>query len=795
MEKIIRNLNDLYFIHSKIVTLAEDPTARIISPETLLIYGQSFSHSSYLSPDMEVFVGKSRTPFSLSKTLKLLGNNRPGGAAHSIYLSVLSTTPESNLRSSRKIQKIIGELIADEIEKIKGFFYTKLKHDSNYPDLLGLKKVSEADFKANLDIIFWDNPFTALAYSQRLYSEISNPKQDFMSRVFGPLVEKVAEVFVQYREFLSFYLDYKSDTCPEYSMHTSDIIMYWEMPFIPTILKYIGQKYGRYELLGNFFAKMMLRINSSQLSFYLSQIFQSLDYATAGIIEEFMIKYAQTSPLFAHQVIWMARVEEKAETSEEMKTNQQKRAIAEGLPQKIIKNMGLEEKKFWDEVDSFYEQITKISSVLKPKMPKMEKKEIINKKLEVIKMPPLVYLPTNSDYRVSRIKLGSGNPMQSAAKCPILVSFYCKKFEGPDAYFASLKARRDEPVDRESMLNNDDLDEHVPSMAEKLNNRSLSIKDNIIIRDSGLTFNDKHNIMKVREDGVVKLNHLTEELFPIFASGKLPFQGHSTRLEAVRSIQGATPKRSPYPEKSERSFFPSDSPNNNDKTPMKSSLVGGSTGGFGIAVSNLHVQSGQSPKRHQAILNVSQTPINSFAKPNAIKFNFKEKEQGAEEDETVVSCIFKTFDDIRRDNLSLQIIRMFQEIFAIEKLDLFLFPYKTISTRTGNDKTIGGIIEVVPNTFSRDQIGKENKYSLYEFFKEKYGSELGTLFQEARENFVKSMAAYSVVSYILQIKDRHNGNILIDQMGRLIHIDFGFIFSISPGKNLGFENAQFKLTK
>lgn len=25
--------------------------------------------------------------------------------------------------------------------------------------------------------------------------------------------------------------------------------------------------------------------------------------------------------------------------------------------------------------------------------------------------------------------------MQSAAKCPILVSFYCKKYEGPDRYF------------------------------------------------------------------------------------------------------------------------------------------------------------------------------------------------------------------------------------------------------------------------------------------------------------------------------------------------------------------------
>lgn len=152
------------------------------------------------------------------------------------------------------------------------------------------------------------------------------------------------------------------------------------------------------------------------------------------------------------------------------------------------------------------------------------------------------------------------------------------------------------------------------------------------------------------------------------------------------------------------------------------------------------------------------------------------------------SAIFKVGDDCRQDVLALQMIAAFRGIFHSVGLEVYVFPYRVTATAPGC-----GVIDVLPNSISRDMLGREAVNGLYDYFVSRYGNEDSLRFQRARNNFVKSMAAYSVISFLLQFKDRHNGNIMVDDAGHILHIDFGFCFDIAPG-GIKFERAPFKLT-
>ncbi|KAI5191267.1 phosphatidylinositol 4-kinase A [Nematocida sp. AWRm77] len=165
--------------------------------------------------------------------------------------------------------------------------------------------------------------------------------------------------------------------------------------------------------------------------------------------------------------------------------------------------------------------------------------------------------------------------------------------------------------------------------------------------------------------------------------------------------------------------------------------------------------------------------------PYMVTFKVKEAQSESVVDRSV---IFKFGDDCRQDVLALQVIKLFQKIFEEKGLSIFLYPYKVLATGNGT-----GIIEVIPKATSRDQIGRERVNNLVDYFSLKYGYKEGHKYMWALKNFVESFAGYSLVTYILNIKDRHNGNIMISDEGHLIHIDFGFMLDISPG-NINIES-------
>ncbi|EPQ57891.1 hypothetical protein GLOTRDRAFT_114478 [Gloeophyllum trabeum ATCC 11539] len=174
--------------------------------------------------------------------------------------------------------------------------------------------------------------------------------------------------------------------------------------------------------------------------------------------------------------------------------------------------------------------------------------------------------------------------------------------------------------------------------------------------------------------------------------------------------------------------------------------------------------------------------------PNSLLDTEANGEEKRSEYDVWLQAIFKVGDDCRQDVLALQVIAMFKNIFTSVGLTLYLYPYRVTATAPGC-----GVIDVVPNATSRDEMGRAKVNDLLDFFVSKYGGEDTIAFQRARLNFIQSMAAYSVACYILQIKDRHNGNIMIDGEGHIVHIDFGFLFDIGPG-GIKFEPNSFKLT-
>jgi phosphatidylinositol 4-kinase B len=162
----------------------------------------------------------------------------------------------------------------------------------------------------------------------------------------------------------------------------------------------------------------------------------------------------------------------------------------------------------------------------------------------------------------------------------------------------------------------------------------------------------------------------------------------------------------------------------------------------------------------------------------------------------MMGVIIKSNDDLRQEAFIMQLIELCQEAFELAELELWISPYRILATGRTT-----GVIECVRNAMSFDALKKRPGYGkggLREHLQRmtEFTADPGGSFKSAQQNFVRSLAAYSLLSYLFLFKDRHNGNLLLDTAGHVIHIDFGFVFGIAPGGSFSLEmSTPFKLTE
>ncbi|KAF8647050.1 hypothetical protein AX16_006887 [Volvariella volvacea WC 439] len=139
--------------------------------------------------------------------------------------------------------------------------------------------------------------------------------------------------------------------------------------------------------------------------------------------------------------------------------------------------------------------------------------------------------------------------------------------------------------------------------------------------------------------------------------------------------------------------------------------------------------------------------------------------------------IFKDGDDMRQDQLVIQLFTLMDRLLRKENLDLKLSPYNVLATGP-----LQGMAQFIPSKTIAAIVSEHgNVLNYLKTYNPDAGS-VGTSGVDPAviDTFVRSCAGYCVVTYLLGVGDRHLDNLLVASDGHFFHVDFGYILGRDP---------------
>jgi len=109
----------------------------------------------------------------------------------------------------------------------------------------------------------------------------------------------------------------------------------------------------------------------------------------------------------------------------------------------------------------------------------------------------------------------------------------------------------------------------------------------------------------------------------------------------------------------------------------------------------------------------------------------------------IMKMIVKSGDDLRQEQFAMQIIDVMNQIFQVNEVGCWLRPYEILATDDGC-----GIMVCLKDAMSIDQIKgalPSGMSTLKDYFLYNFGGQRSHLYKEARNNFAKSLAGYSLL--------------------------------------------------